>query len=188
VDDTVQEDFVDSLAAQRQRLLHHAGEVLLSGRAEAPDPEALDRLSHAFLASLELLKAAENEMRESRNLIEQARAERSRFRMLFDQAPAALLVTTRVTTIRSANRAAAVLLGREEQQLLGRDLVGMIGRSQQRGFREYVDHVISSGGATAWSFSIQPADRLPIVVKAAVALLDDPMVSSHCLYWSMGAA
>jgi len=188
LNDPAPEDFVASLAAQRQRLLHHAGEVLLSGGAVTPPPEALDRLSQAFLTSIELIKAAEHEIGESRRLVEQARAERARFRSLFDFAPVALLVTTKDTTIRSANQAAGTLLGRDEAELLGRDLVGMIGRSQQRGFREYVEHVVRSGGAAAWSFSIQPADRPPIAVKASVNLIDDTILPSRNLYWAIATA
>lgn len=188
MNDIAPEDFLSSLAAQRQRLLHHAGEVLLSGREATPAPDALDRLSQAFLTSIELIKAAESEIGESRRLAEQVRSERSRFRELFDRAPSALLLTARDTTIRLANHAAGALLGRSPSQLEGRELAGMMDPSQQRGLREYVDHVVTSGGAATWSFSIQAVDRGPVLVKAAVSLIDDTGFPGRSLYWAIATA
>src|ERR1041385_5552191 len=140
-----EQDFVATLASQRQRLLHHAGPVLLSGSTGEAPPDGLNRLSQAFMTAIELIKAAEAEIEASRRLILEARAQRSRFEVLFDRSPAALLVTTTDTTIRSANRAAGSLLGREPALLLGRELTSMIDRAQSRGFREHLSHMIAAG-------------------------------------------
>ena len=182
-----EQDFVQSLASQRQRLLHHASEVLLSGPDAAHRPEAVDRLSQAFMTAIELIKAAEAEIAEFRRLVEEGRAQRAKFEALFDSAPAALLVTTTDTTIRSANRAAASLLGRETSQLLGREIAGIVDRSQARGFREQLSHLVAAGGASRWSFSIQPHGKLPVVVTAAVSLFDDPVIGQRGLYWNLAA-
>ena len=188
IDRPQEQDFVTTLASQRTRLLHHAGDALLSAPANAPKPEQFDRLSQAFMTSIELIKAAETEMEQFKRLVAESRAQRARFEALFDLAPAALVVTTTDTTIRSANRAAGALLGRAPAELLGRDLTSMIDRSQTRGFREHLSHMIAAGQASRWSFSINPAGRLPMVVTAAVNLFDDPVIEQRNLYWTLAVA
>jgi PAS domain S-box-containing protein len=180
--------FIASLAMQRQRLTQHAGDALMSGPGGAVAPDAVDRLSQAFLSSLELIKATEEELREMHALLEETRSARARAELLFDRAPAALVLTTTDTTIRSANRAAAALLGRESSQLLGREVRAMVPASQRRGFKEQLAHVIAAGEASAWSFDIEPGNNVPMTVKAVVNVIDDPVGPQRSLFWSFSAS
>lgn len=178
--------FATTLAVQRQRLVHHAKDVMLS--PESAKPDAVDNLTHAFLTAVELIKSAEEQVADLQAVVARARADEERSQLLFDAAPVALLVTTLDTTIRAANREAARLLGRNADHLLGRDLTGMLPSDQRRGFREQLAQVISLGETSRWSFRLGRANDVPFVAQAAVRLIEDPATAQRALYWSLGPA
>ena len=189
-DQTTQQDFVASFSLQRQRLLHHAGSIL-GGETAQTNPESLARLSQTLLTSLELLKVAEDELREERrtNAMRSTVQERhiAHFSALFDLAPVPLLLTTADTTIREVNRAGAKFLGRDAYSLGGLQLSNMVPQAQRNAFREQLGHVLEIGAVAAWSFTLELQRSLPCVVSATVELINDEAVGTRALYWSLRA-
>ena len=185
--ESTSQDFVTSFSLQRQRLLHHAGS-LLGGDAPPTDP-ATAALSQALLASLELLKVAEEELREElRQSATVASAQERRLAhmtALFELSPAPLLLTTTDTTIRESNRAAAALLGREASDLAGAQLSRMVPKAQHEGFREQLALAIEMGTVVAWSFPLELRRTGRASVTATVNMIDDPAVGSRALYWTL---
>ena len=182
------QDFVASFALQRQRLLHHAGSLLGNDRVQS-DPESLARLSQTLLTSLELLKVAEEELRDERraNATRQAAQDRrlAHLTSMFNRAPAALVLTTTDTTIREANLAAGTFFGRDGYRLQGSRLCEMVPRELQASFREQLGTALEMGAVAAWSFPIQLQRAGRIVATAAVSVIDDASVGTRALYWSL---
>jgi len=182
-----EQDFLSLFAGERQRLIH-TGETLLASGGSALKTDTLGSLGVAFLKAMELMKAAEDRITESQRILEQTRADRSRYQFLFDRAPTALLITSSDTTIWSANRAAGALFGREVSQLVGRDITGMVDIEHLRWFRESLAQVVTSGDAGRWSFRLRPAGKTSFIATAGVRLIDDPMSAHRNLYWSLASS
>lgn len=184
-------DFLASFAAQRQRMLGHAAKVLTQapeswagdGGDETPRP-----LSAMLLASLEELKVAEEELMRQHEVFETARAglsgERDRFRMLFDNAPAALLLTDPVGSIHEVNRAAATLFGRDSYYLERKPLAALVPAEERAAFRVALGRIAIARGATDWRFTIQRPREMPVHVRAGVSIVADPRFGS-ALYWHL---
>lgn len=189
IDSQVAHDFVATFALQRQRLLHHADGIL----NETPAGDSpTTRLSQMLLTSLELLKVAEEELREEqrtgvmRNTVQERRI--AHLMALFDYAPACLVLTTLDTTIREANKAAAALFGWDSHALQGRRVIDMVPGEQRSGFREQLGHAVEVGNVAAWSFRLDVRRTLPAVVSASVRVIDDAAVGARALYWSLRSA
>ncbi|MEO5567370.1 MAG: PAS domain-containing protein [Gemmatimonadaceae bacterium] len=186
------EDFAASFAQQRQRLLHHAASLISPDGAVKADPEALPKLSQLMLASLEVLKVAEEELVDDRRrtaATSLANARRvAQLEVLFELAPAALILTTADTSIRETNKAAASLLTRDAYKLEGKQLLNMIPRAQQPLFREQLARVIEIGTVAAWSFTIERQADVPILVTAAVEVIVDAGIGARALYWNLRPA
>jgi PAS domain S-box-containing protein len=183
-------EFIPSFALQRQRLLEHAASVL--GSDTRPADPVITQLSQMLVASLELLKVAEEELREERRA-SAARSTANERRIthlaaLFDLAPAALLLTAVDTTVREANQAAARLLGWDSYELAGRRLSDMVSAPQRTGFREQLACAVDIGSVAAWSFRIDRHRAAPAVVSAAVSLISDAVAGTRGLYWSLSTA
>ena len=187
--DNPEHEFVSSFALQRQRLLHHADAIL---GADAPKDPVVSQLSQTLLTSLELLKVAEEELRDerrtsaTRSLVEERRI--AHLTALFEMAPAALLLTTTDTTIREANQSAASLLGQSQYQLFGQQLSGMVPAPLRAGFREHLAHAIEIGTVAAWSFQLDLHRAFPAVMSASVRLIDDTTMGTRALYWNLRPA
>ena len=182
-------DFIASFSAQRQRLLHHVGAMLAPETANDANPNLLTGLSGMLASALEMLKVAEDELLESglRHAADLEARDRAIAQRgaLFERAPVALLVTATDTTIRECNRAAAGLLGLRADQARGKQLVAMAPR-QQSPFKEQVAHAIAMGSVAAWSFTLTPVRDIPIVVTAAIEVIDDePALGGRVLYWTL---
>jgi PAS domain S-box-containing protein len=193
IDKPQEQDFVTSFALQRQRLLHHVGGLLDGSAGKAlTDQAAITQLSQTLLSSFELLKVAEEELRDERrtnSLLQAAQDKRvGHLEAMFDLAPAGLLLTAPDTTIRECNRAAGRFLGREPYHLVGSQLLEMIPRAEQRGFREQVTHLLEVGGTADWSFTLELHRTAPVVARCAVALITEVAVGARALYWSIGPA
>jgi PAS domain S-box-containing protein len=190
--DSAKQDFVASLAMQRQRLLHHAGPILDSAQLPAGDPVVVTRLSQTLLTSLELLKLAEEQLVETRRV--QATMEASLQRRLahvgtlFDRAPVPLLLTTSDSTIREVNRAAASLLGRDSYSLAGEQLMRMVPREQQAMFRDQLGLALEMKEVVAWSFRLDLKRSLPVVVTARLEVIEDPAIGARAIYWNLQTA
>jgi PAS domain S-box-containing protein len=184
------QEFVASFALQRQRLLHHVGSML-AGSSTAADP-AVTQMSQTLVTSLELLKVAEDELREERrtsamlSLVQERRI--AHLTALFELAPTALVLTGTDTSIREANPAATALLGRDMPSLAGRQLSEMVPASQRIGFREQLVQAMESGRVAAWSFTLEVQRAAPVVVTATVSLINDAAVGTRALYWNIRPA
>jgi PAS domain S-box-containing protein len=186
------EDFTTSFSAQRQRLLQSAAAILTGDAPLEAGPEAMGRLAQLLTAALATLKVAEDELVQERGRVETAQTTHERRlahqQMLFDRAPAALLLTTTDSSIREANFAAAELLGVDRSQLEGKQLSAMTPRAQQAGFREQMGQLAGAGSVGSWTFTLEPMRRPPMSVTAAVEVLDDLTVGARALYWTLRPA
>jgi PAS domain S-box-containing protein len=182
------DDFVASFSFQRQRLVYHANTLLHTGDGVAR-PEKGAELAQALVASLEVLKVAEEELRDERrrtaSLVEAQERRLAHAEALFEQAPTALLLTTADTSIRQINAAASRLVASDQHRMAGKQLLSLIPRDSQNAFREQLAHVIAMQNVAAWSFTIQPQRQASIVVSASVDVIDDPAVGARALYWNL---
>ena len=184
-----QEDFVASFAIQRHRLMYHAGAVLSTDGPLDAKPEVVSKLSQTLVTALEVLKVAEEELLEERRITATRKAADERRmahqRALFDLAPTALVLTASDTTLRECNQKACALLGLDQRNLDGKQLIDMVPKAQQSAFREQLAHAIMVRAVVAWSFSLNLPRGLPVVVTASVEVIDDPAVGARALYWQL---
>lgn len=184
-------DFLTTFSAQRQRMLGHAARVLTQGPDSwAPETgdDAPRPLSAMLLASLEELKVAEEELMRQHEAFESTRAglsgERDRFRMLFENAPTALLLTDPVGSIHEVNRAAATLFGRDAYYLERKPLAALVPAEERAAFRHALGRIALARGTTDWRFTIQRHRDMPVQVRAGVSIVADPRFGS-ALYWHL---
>lgn len=188
-------EFLASFSAQRQRMLGHAARVL----SESPDSWAHDEgpvdaprpLPAMLLASLEELKVAEEELMRQHEALESTRAalsgERDRFRMLFENAPTALVLTDLVGSIHEVNRAAASLFGRDRYHLERKPIAALVSTEERAAFRHALGRIAITRGTTDWRFTILRQRDMPTVVRAAVSIVADSRFGS-ALYWHLDPA
>lgn len=185
------DDFAASFAQQRQLLLHHAA-TLITPEGVAADSDALPKLSQMLLASLEVLKVAEEELVDDRRRAATTRLAHDRriaqLEVLFELAPTALILTTADTSIREMNKAGGTLFTRDAYKLEGKQLLTMIPRPQQALFKEQLSRVIEIGAVSAWSFVIERQADVPIAVTAAVEVIADAAIGARALYWNIRPA
>jgi PAS domain S-box-containing protein len=179
------DDFVAAFAQQRQVLLHRASSIISSPQVAQSDSH--QNLSQMLLSALEVLKVAEEELRDERRERETERTKLLRqaahARALFYAAPTALFLTTSDTTVREVNEAGAKLLRRPIEELAGQQLWMLVARSTRDTFREELEHVIKLGSVAAWSFTFERRSDVPVVVKASVRVDIDPGTEARALYW-----
>jgi PAS domain-containing protein len=185
-------DFVASFAMHRQRLVHHAAAVIPIDGAAAPDAASVSKLSQTLVASLELLKVAEEELADERrrNAVTSAATGKriAHLQMMFDLAPGALLLTTMDTSIREMNRAAGTLLNQEAYRLEGKQLLSLVPAARVQAFRKELAQVIEMSRVAAWTFSLERRGNTPISVTATVEIIDDAAVGARALYWNIRAS
>jgi len=115
-------------------------------------------------------------------------AEARRHQLLFEAAPACLLVTNAVGTILQANRAAAALLGRPFAQLQRMSLVSHVARADRSAFREALARVGLTEGVHDCRFALTRNDGVPVRVSAAIHLVAGVTASGlPALYWCLRA-
>jgi PAS domain S-box-containing protein len=130
--------------------------------------------------TLEELHVAQEELRQQNAQLTSARrlleAERRKYRELFSLAPDGYLVTDAQGVIEEANRAAAALLGVEEDHLVGKPMVVYLPEEEQS---EFYARLTSPGcGAalsrTSWETRIRPRSGSPFCAAVTCApVLDD---------------
>jgi PAS domain S-box-containing protein len=183
-----QQDSVSQLAVQRQRLLQHAGAIIDRDPAKI-DTADVARLTQTVVTALELLKVAEEELRDERRTnatIQAAQDLRlAHMEAVFALAPTPLVLTTGDTTIRQANAASARLFGVDVQTLAGMQLMEMIPKPQLAEFRKQLALGIEIGSVEAWSFTMQFRRTTPAVVSATMHVIDDVAVGARALYWNI---
>jgi PAS domain S-box-containing protein len=171
-----------SLLARRAYNL--AGEF---GTLSEPEQlQAVPQLSGLVAALLEQLHVAEEELRVQNEELLHARTESEQslrhFRMLFELAPVALIITDSYGTVIEVNRAAEHLTGRERGRLLRKPLVSVVATDQRRAFRAGFSRLQLTGGADDWRLLIDQLG-VPVEVSAVVTRLDP--TTGGALYWAL---
>lgn len=163
---------VDSL---QQQITTAVGKLnLLQRRVEAysPEPPKLLRQAVAELSTMiEELQVAQEQLIESRRMLETTRdelqRERDKYWQLFDSAPDAYLVTGPQADILEANKAAAELLNISQRFLTGRVLSVFVCDERAR-FLAQTGRLAQTGGSADWMLRVRPRERAPIELAARV--------------------
>jgi len=180
--------FHQAIGTQRsllaRRAYHLAGEF--GTRTEPEQLQAVPQLSGLVAASLEQLHVAEEELRVQNEELVHARAAGDlnlrHFRMLFELAPVALIVSDSYGMVIEVNRATEELTGRERGRLLRKPLVGVIAADQRRAFRDGFSRLHVTGAADDWQLLIDQLG-VPVEVTAVVRRIDPAL--GGALYWAL---
>lgn len=183
--------FVAALARQRHRLLVEAAPLLDPDRAVGEDA-AVRRLAGLLAASLEQLKAAEEELLQQQGAVADALSaperELQHFRQLFARAPIALVVTDMLGTIRQANDAAVSLLRRAARLLDRKPLPSLLPRDKRAAFRDAIARLSLTAAAANWGFVIERPTDTPIAVIASAQVALDVRGKQEWVIWALRPA
>ena len=184
-------EFAATLESQRKRMLQQAS-IALCPPGALPITEQFDavpRLSALLAASLEELKVAQEELsRQQEALVEsQTKDERllTYYRMLFELAPTATIVTDLNAAIRDVNGAACTLLKREAHLLHRKPLTALVRREHRQSFRVGLARLAITKGATNWVFALERHTDVPLTVRASVNIIPDRSLGSGSLLWQL---
>jgi PAS domain S-box-containing protein len=155
-----------------------------SGDPEVLLPAALEELGTA----LEELRVVEEEVRAQNSELlganDRLREHRDRYRLLFDQAPVAYLVTDPFGVVTEANRRAAGLLGTVQRFLVGRPLTMFVPGDDRARFRQRLRE-LGRDGAAAWELRLQPRRGGPSPVAVTVEAFPGPGDAAAELRWAL---
>jgi PAS domain S-box-containing protein len=155
-----------------------------SGDPEVLLPAALEELGTA----LEELRVVEEEVRAQNSELlganDRLREHRDRYRLLFDQAPVAYLVTDPFGVVTEANRRAAGLLGTVQRFLVGRPLTMFVPGDGRARFRQRLRE-LGRDGAAAWELRLQPRRGGPSPVAVTVEAFPGPGDAAAELRWAL---
>jgi len=130
--------FVDQLASIQRRIdtLHKSGFTTADDRLKLEEAiETLQITLEELRVSNEMLQLQNEELAAAQSALHD---ERQRFRAFFNHTPLALLVTDASGVIQDANRAATILLGAVEENLLGHSLDTFIPKDERSQFRGHL--------------------------------------------------
>jgi PAS domain S-box-containing protein len=178
---------VDSL---EQQITTAVGKLnVLQRRVEAYSPEppkVLRQALNELATTIEELQVAQEQLVESRHLLEVAREElqreRDKYWQLFDSAPDPYLVTGSNSEIVEANRAAAELLNISQRFLMGKVLSVFVCDERAR-FVAQAARLAQTGGSADWMLRLRPRERAPIEV--AVRVVATGKASDASLRWML---
>jgi PAS domain S-box-containing protein len=143
--------------------------------------------SDLLAMTIEELQVAEEELRtQSEELIAAryaAEVETQRLRALFDLAPAAYLVTDANCRIREANRAAATLLQRPQERLVGKPLTAFISLGERQTFRAALAGLLQGRPLHQWPVRMRPAAGPPLDVALSARVIHADGGTVQELYW-----
>ncbi len=149
--------------------------------------QELEGKNDTLRATLEDLRAREAELRATNQGLLGARqsleAERQRYQSLFDLAPDGYLVTDASGTIRSANRAAAKLLGTQPGLMVGYPIAHFIEPKERRSFVGKLTHLGRATIPQRWEVRICPKNRPAFDASISVAGLTYDASKSSELRW-----
>ncbi len=118
----------------------------------------------------EELRAQSEQLASTQMLVE---VERQRYRDLFDFAPDGYLVTDAGGTIREANRAAASMLGKRPEFLVGKPLVVFLESDARRTFRSALVSLHNGRDTRELEIDLSPTGRPPFRAALTVAAMRD---------------
>lgn len=144
--------------------------------------------------SLEELLVANEELHSSYQIIEQQNqelsatnqalvTERQRYQDLFETAPDAYLVTNPDGVIQEANRAAAKLLNRSQQFLIGIPLFVYVAAEEQQTFCSQLRELHQLERVQEWELCLQSPDKMLITVAVTVTVVRNREGTLVSLRW-----
>jgi PAS domain S-box-containing protein len=140
--------------------------------------EVLPELLEDLQTALEELHVAEEEQYQQNEALAAARlaaeAERQRYQDLFDFAPDGYLVTDPDGSIQEANRAATILLGVPQPQLLGKPLTGFIAEEERQAFNAFLPQLQQLECRQDWEIRLQPWAGATFPAELTVATIRTP--------------
>jgi PAS domain S-box-containing protein len=145
-----------------------------------------DRTNQELQTTLEELQVAEEELRQQNEELTATRQllelERQHYQDLFESAPDGYLVTDVKGNIQQANRAAAALLGVEQDLLAGKPLIVYIAKADREAFQTQLTQLQQ---IRDWEISLKPRKGLPFPVAIAVNSINDERGQQVGWRWSM---
>src|SRR5690606_29432011 len=155
----------------------------------APLPELLDELIADFAQALEALDAAEAELREQGEMLDETRdalvREQQRYRQLFEFAPDAYIVTDLRGAIQRVNRAAEALLNVEANELIDKPLLVFVSKEQHAAFRSALMNLLQKKTFPSMELFLQPHHRdQAVAVIATMTLMYEPDGNPGSIYWA----
>jgi PAS domain S-box-containing protein len=148
------------------------------GAETAPAAEVLPELLEDLQTVLEELHIADEEQYQQNEALDAARlaaeAERQRYQELFDFAPDGYLVTDPDGMIQEANRAAAILLGVPQSQMLNKPLTGFIAEEERQAFRVFLAQLQQLECMQDWEIRLQPWAGAAFPAELTVATIRTP--------------
>jgi PAS domain S-box-containing protein len=149
--------------------------------AGADDPVLAEALTELGTA-LEELRVTEEQLRADERYVSSVQSDRERYRMLFEQAPTAYLLTDRDGAVRQANLRASALLGVGRQWLIGKPLVSFVQLEDRKAFRQRLLRPDGLDGVE-WDLRLQPRHGFPVRARAQVGVVTDPGGALSALAW-----
>src|SRR5688572_27489714 len=136
---------------------------------------------------LEDLDAAHDQLGRYRRELADAReaiaTERARFRELFEISREGHVVTTSAGMIVECNQAAAALLNRPAEYLVGKPLAGYVTPEHRRGFRVRLYRAGTAGAAEEWTTTVEHPDLPQTEVSISVTPVVDERGAVEMLRW-----
>jgi len=150
-------------------------------------PGALKEAMLILQTSLEELHVAEEEMRQQHETIVIAQqavvVAHQQYQQLFDLAPDEHLVTDSHGVIQEANQAAAALLTRSQEYLIGKPLAVFVSREERRAFRRHLATLATALRPQTWEGHPRPRGQQPFAAELTVAAIPDPQGEGMRLLW-----
>jgi len=142
----------------------------------------------ALQDALEELEVAQDELQQQQDELAAAHylleAERHRYQESFNYAPDGYLVTDAQGVIQEANRAAAALLHRCQDALVGKSLVLYVAAADRRALRGFLSRLPQQPLLEqAWEVSLQPQPGTPVPVALTVTVARDPQGKITRVRW-----
>jgi PAS domain S-box-containing protein len=158
---------------------------ILALRQRLATLEAAD--TAAFQHTVEALQRAEEELRAQNDALHAMRVaveqERDRYVALFTLAPDGYLVTDAAGVVQEVNQAAAVLLGRPAEDLVGKPLVLAVVEADRPTFQTLLTRLTRQQRVPPWETHLQPLQGDPLPVSLTVAVDPPPPQPVRGLYW-----
>src|SRR5919198_1159685 len=171
---------------RQDKLVSHLQEVWAHGvqfhrdRSGADDPVLAEALAELGSA-LEELRVTEEQLRADEAFVSTVQSDRDRYRVLFEEAPVAYLITDRDSLVRQANPRASALLGVDRHWLLGKPLASFVLLEDRKAFRQRLLRARIPAGE--WDLRLLPRMGAPVRVRAMVGTMADPDGASQGLTW-----
>jgi PAS domain S-box-containing protein len=133
-------------------------------------------------AAEKLLGVRHEELPKAGEAADAAAASRQ-YRLLFERAPLPYVVTDFHGTICATNRAAAVLLKRPSELLVGKSLAGFVPLDNRAEFRETLAGLPLHDGLRDWRIRLLPHGGAPLDVAMHATVLDGAWQGGDAIFW-----